>query len=168
MNKNTIIGSILLFGLFMGMTWWNTKTATEREKARQEQLAKQLAENPIASKQEAELSALADSLTLEQKDSLVNALAQKDSLQAVKHFGALVEASKGESQIITLENEVLALDINTQGGMIERVILKEFINNLDSTQLELFSSRNNSMDLSFEGLLNGDWGQFIRRPLARC
>jgi len=23
-------------------------------------------------------------------------------------------------------------------------------------------------DLSFEGLLKGDWGQFIRRPLDRC
>jgi len=23
-------------------------------------------------------------------------------------------------------------------------------------------------DLSFEGLLNGDWGQFIRKPLAKC
>jgi len=23
-------------------------------------------------------------------------------------------------------------------------------------------------DLSFEGLLNGDWGQFIRKPVAKC
>ncbi len=151
MNKNTIIGSVLLLSLFMGMTWWNTKTATEREKARQEQLAKQQAENPIANKQDVELSALTDTLTAEQKDSLVLALAAKDSIQAVKHFGALVNASKGEAQIITLENEVLSMDINTQGGMIERVALKEFVNNLDSTQLELFSTRNNTMELSFEG-----------------
>jgi len=26
MNKNTIIGTILLLALFMGMTWWNGKT----------------------------------------------------------------------------------------------------------------------------------------------
>ena len=47
MNKNTIIGTLLLIVLFMGMTWWNGKNASEREQARRELKAKQDAEREI-------------------------------------------------------------------------------------------------------------------------
>ncbi len=151
MNKNTIIGTLLLIGLFMGMTWWNGKNASEREQARRELLAKQQAVKDSLQKQEAELSALMDTLSESQKDSLQNLAALQDSLNTVKHFGPLTEASKGEEQIITLTNDVLTLDVNSHGGMIQRVVLNQFTNNYDSTQMQLFNANNNSMSISFEG-----------------
>jgi len=151
MNKNTIIGTLLLIGLFMGMTWWNGKNASEREQARRELLAKQQAVQDSLQKQEAELSALMDTLSEAQKDSLQNLAALQDSLNTVKHFGPLTEASKGEEQIITLTNDVLTLDVNSHGGMIQRVVLNQFTNNYDSTQMQLFNANNNSMSISFEG-----------------
>lgn len=151
MNKNTIIGMLLLFALIMGMTWWNGKTANEREMARRELQAKRLAEQELEQKRIAEWNAMQDTLTDAQKDSLNHVAELQDSLNAVKHFGALVEASKGNEEIITLENEVIRVEINTHGGMIESATLKKYINNFDSTELKLFDKRNNDMAIVFEG-----------------
>lgn len=151
MNKNTITGMFLLLVLFMGMTWWNGKEATEREQVRKELAAKKLAEQEAERARLAEWNAKNDTLSEAQKDSLRFLEAQQDSLNAIKHFGPLVTASKGESHLISLENDVLRLSVNTKGGMIESVSLKDYINNLDSTELQLISSRNNTMSLSFEG-----------------
>lgn len=142
---------ILLLALFMGMTWWNGKNASEQQQARNELLAKQAAERAAEEKRIAEWNAAQDTLTAEQKDSLNIIAAKQDSLNAIKHFGPLVAASNGNAEIIVLENEVMNLSINTKGGMIDQVTLKEFINNQDSTTLQLFNSDNNKMSLTFEG-----------------
>lgn len=151
MNKNTIIGTLLLIVLFMGMTWWNGKNASEREQARRELKAKQDAEREMQRQHEAELNALMDTLADVQKDSLRNLAVIQDSLNQVKHFGPLVSAAQGEEQVVTLQNDVLSLDVNSRGGMIERVSLKNYINNNDSTELLLFNRNNNNMSISFEG-----------------
>lgn len=151
MNKNNIIGMSLLLALFMGMTWWNGKNATEREQARRELVAKQNAEAEEQRQRDAELKAMQDTLSEVQKDSLLALAVQQDSINAIKHFGPLVAASNGEAKTITLENEVLRLSVNTKGGMIESVSLKDYINNLDSTELQLINERNNTMSISFEG-----------------
>jgi len=153
MNKNTIIGSILLFALFMGMTWWSgKKSAEQREYERQIQHVQDSIKNANSIKNDsvvAEFSSASFSQAL--SDSALLDRAKQDSLLAIKKFGPLAPASVGESQIITLENEVLSMDVNTQGGLIERVVLKEFMNNLDSTQLELFRGSNNQMWFVFDG-----------------
>lgn len=151
MNKNTIIGVILMLGLIIGMTVWNDKTAAEREAVRREQLAKRHAEQEQERKRAAEWQAAQDTLSEAQKDSLRLEVARQDSLNVITHFGPLANASQGESKIVTLENEVLRLAINTHGGMIESATLKKYINNLDSTELCLFDTRNNKMAISFEG-----------------
>ena len=151
MNKNTLIGTVLLFTLFMGMTWWNGKNATEREKIRREQMVQQAAEQEMQRQREAEMLALSDTLSLEQKDSLALLGAQLDSINLIKHLGPLAECVNGEDRVIVLENEVLRVGINTRGGMIESAVLKQFINNIDSTELCLFDAENNNMFISFEG-----------------
>ena len=151
MNKNTIIGILLLFGLVMGMQWYNGKEAAEKEAARKELAAKRSAEREAELKRQAEWQAMQDTLTQAQKDSLNLASAVQDSLNNIKHFGALAAASKGEAKIVTLENDLLRLTVNTQGGRIESVTIKEYINNLESTQLQLFDARNNKMAILFEG-----------------
>ncbi|MBQ0057534.1 MAG: membrane protein insertase YidC [Bacteroidales bacterium] len=151
MNKNTLIGTVLLFVLFMGMTWWNGKNATERERERRAQALIEAAEREAQQQKDLELQALADSLTQEQKDSVLLVQAQRDSLNFAVQYGPLVSAVYGEEQIITLENEVLKVTVNTHGGMIESATLKNHINNLDSTQLTLFNKENNSMSFTFEG-----------------
>lgn len=151
MNKNSIIGILLLFILMMGMTWYNGKDAAEKEQARRELIAKRNAENEAEQKRLAELKAMNDTLSESQKDSLRLAVAVQDSLNTVKKFGPLASATVGEEQTVTLENEVLRLNVNTHGGMIESVSLKEYINNIDSAELQLFDARNNSMAILFEG-----------------
>lgn len=151
MNKNTVIGMILLVGLFMGMTYWNNKTAQEQEALRKQKLAAELALKEQQRQLEIENSQSVESLTAEQQDSLLLAQAQVDSLNNIKKFGPLAAATSGEAQVITLENDLLSVDVNTLGGMIEKVTLKKYINNLDSTQLTIFDNQNNKMSVLFEG-----------------
>lgn len=151
MNKNTLIGTILLVALFMGMTYWNGKTASEQEKIRREKIAAQMALNEDQQRREAESRDLEQTLTAEQRDSLAIAAAFEDSVRTVTKFGPMSGATVGASRIITLENENLKVDINTFGGMIERVELKNYKNQYDSTQLVLFDADNNEMEMIFEG-----------------
>jgi len=151
MNKNTLIGTLLLIALFMGMTYWNGKTASEQEKIRREKVAAQQAFNEEQQRKEADARNLAESLTSEQRDSLALVSAFNDSLKTATKFGPLAAATVGEERIVTIENSLLSIDINTHGGMIERVALKPYQNQYDSTNLVLFNAENNSMELIFEG-----------------
>lgn len=142
---------ILLVGLFMGMTYFNNKTAAEREAARKQQLAAQQLLDDQKRQQELATAQTIESLSTEQQDSLQQAQALLDSLNSFKKFGPLAAATVGEAKVITLENDLLSVDINTLGGMIEKVTLKKYINNLDSTTLTIFNANNNKMEIAFEG-----------------
>lgn len=151
MNKNTWIGSILLVALFMGMTYWNGKTASEQEKIRLARKAAQMEQAAEQQRREQEMREQQESLSVEQLDSLQVLAAYQDSIKIATKFGPMAGATVGEETIVTLENNLLAVDINTHGGMIERVTLKEYENQYDSTALVLFDAKNNQMEMVFEG-----------------
>lgn len=151
MNKNVLIGTILIVALFMGMTWMNQRDLEQRQALqRQQRIAKMEAQ---ARQDSLERVALEASLALSeaQRDSLAAETAKLDSIQNVIKFGPLVESMTGIESIVTLENEVLCVDINTLGGMIERVALKQYQNQYDSTELVLFDKVNNQIWMEFEG-----------------
>jgi len=151
MNKNTIIGTILLVALFMGMTWFNGKNASQQEELRRQQ---KIARMEAQAKQDSIDAAAREAtlaLSVEERDSLAAESAKLDSMRNAIKFGPLMNATKGTEQIVTLENEALSIDINTLGGMIERVALKKYQNQYDSTELVLFDKSNNQMWMEFEG-----------------
>lgn len=155
MNKNTITGIVLIVLLFAGMSYFSTPSAEEREQYRKQQIENRQSKKAVLQERErqaAELNAAATAaLTTEQRDSIAASEAIQDSIMKTVKFGPLANAAVGEGRIVTLNNEKLNISINTQGGMIERVELKEYQNQHDSTSLVLFDNKNNDMYMVFEG-----------------
>ncbi|NJL73801.1 MAG: membrane protein insertase YidC [Saprospiraceae bacterium] len=126
MDRNTIIGFVLIFLLLMGMQYFQTQARVEAEKAkatedsirlaelREDSLKNQLPVLPL----EETTAALVDS----NKTALIDSLR---SLQRNEIYGAFAPAAKGIEQEVVLENDVLKITFTNKGGRIKQVLLKK-------------------------------------------
>ncbi len=148
MNKNTLIGTLLICLLFFGYMWVNQPTPEQIEAQRryQDSIAQAQREAVVDSVAQAELAKIMnDSTVLNAMDSA--AIAAQDSIQNVRliqTYGSLAAATQGEEQIVTLENEVLRLQISTKGGQIKAATLKQY-DDYQGNTLELFDGSNNEL-----------------------
>ena len=148
MNKNSLIGTLLICALFFGYMWINQPTPEQIEAQRryQDSIAQAQREAVVDSVAQAELAKIMnDSTVLNAMDSA--AVAAQDSIQNVRliqTYGALAAATQGEEQIVTLENEVLRLQISTKGGQIKAATLKQY-DDYQGNTLELFDGSNNEL-----------------------
>lgn len=62
----------------------------------------------------------------------------KESLQAVAKYQGFAKYLRGKEETITLENNLIKLDLSTKGGVISRATLKEY-QSYDSTALTLMN-----------------------------
>lgn len=146
MDRNTIVGLVLIGLILSVFMIFNQPSEEEIEKARQEQLANEKAliensdldtlnsdtlrlANHLVPKLDEEGNQLKDSTglwyedTLTGKDTLIASLSITDTLSEASNL-PVKEEVKGE--LIRLENEKLIIDFNTKGGQIAAVRLKEF------------------------------------------
>jgi len=117
MNKNTIIGFILIGIVFFGYTWWAQPSPEQlQEQARQDSIAmvKQRKEQAI---KEQKAQSETKSMTVEEQDSSV----------------LFHSALNGAEQKITLSNSKLALTISSKGAAVEKAVIKGF-KDLDGNQ----------------------------------
>lgn len=111
MDKNTIIGLILIFLILIGFSYFNRPSEEQRlEMLRQDSIAKV--------ERKAEIAAARQQASVE---SSQNGLATPSSQADSVFFQA-----NAENKIITLENDKIKLHISTQGGQIVYVDLKEY------------------------------------------
>lgn len=143
-DLNTVIGFVLIFGIFAWMFYINKPTPEEIEakKAEQEQVeAKNNADENVAADFVPESKAVA----VDPKDSLAMVQA-KSTLGVVAYSASLPSAV---DKVTTLENEVLSLKINNKGGYIDEALLKNF-KTYDSVPLYLIKDGTNaSFNLNF-------------------
>ncbi len=142
MDKNTIIGFVLILLVFVGFSWLNRPS--------QEQIEVQKRYNDsiaaIQSKQQAEIESKAKEV---QQQSLVLdsiSAANPDSARKVQQqneLGAFASVAEGKEEIVTLENELLEVKFSTKGGQIHSVRLKNY-KTYDAAPLLLFDGRNES------------------------
>ncbi len=145
MDKNTIVGIVLIFAILIGFSYLNKPSQEEIEAAKrhQDSIAQVAAEQQ--QKVEAQLKQQAE----QKKDSLVQS---SDSLDVSKEisdrFGVFAQDAKGEEKLITLENNLMRIKISTKGGKIYSVELKNY-ETYDSLPLILFSGPGNVFGLNF-------------------
>ncbi len=131
MNRNTIIGLLLIFGIFIVYSYLITPSGEEVKEARrkadsayQAQQARRMEEITRIARQKAieaseakkkleEMGTRADPLTVQR-------MAMKGELGLFSH------AAAGTDSLITIENEKVRLFISTLGGTIRKVELKEY------------------------------------------
>ncbi|MDQ3191800.1 MAG: membrane protein insertase YidC [Bacteroidota bacterium] len=147
MDKNSIIGLLLIAAILIGFSIWTTPSQEEIEAAR-------IKQDSIAAVQ-AEKKALQETQIIEQQDttsvqeipdSLANTAFQ-EKLQ--NKFGVFANAAVGETEYWTIENDVLKLKISSKGGRIASAELKNY-KTYDSLPLYLFEEKTSSFAFNFK------------------
>jgi YidC/Oxa1 family membrane protein insertase len=118
MERNQIIGIVLIMATFMLWTITSAPSKEELEKSKRTQ-------DSIALAQQVPTD------IVEAKDTMTSAIASpvlNDSLSqqanAIK-YGAFGAAANGKSEDITLENDLIRVTLSSKGGIIKEVLLKQ-------------------------------------------
>ncbi|MDL2231702.1 membrane protein insertase YidC [Porphyromonadaceae bacterium OttesenSCG-928-L07] len=132
MDKNTIVGLVLIFLILIGFSYFNSPS--EEEQLRQAERLDSIA------RVEAERVQLAT----EQEKKLFEA----NQTTAPKENNSVFKQENLEEKTIILENDKIKLKINTLGGRIEYVELKEYVTH-DSLPLVIWQAEKSAFSLSF-------------------
>ncbi|MBQ0078068.1 MAG: membrane protein insertase YidC [Bacteroidales bacterium] len=107
-------------------------TAIQAKKGK-EQYALQIQQDSIARVEAAHNAQIAEA----QQASIIATEQQSSERQSIYKDASLDEASAGQGEILTLENDVFELQFNTKGAMLWSAHIKDF-RNYDSTDLYIF------------------------------
>ncbi|MEW6468013.1 MAG: membrane protein insertase YidC [Bacteroidota bacterium] len=151
MDRNSVIGILLIAAIMFGWLYMMQPSPEELEKQRRQQdsLIR------VAQEQEKKFQK-----SLEKDSSVISAvpdsLSQTDSAkktQLVRKYGVFADAVSGKDDTLIIENELIRAWISTKGGRICAVQLKNYKRH-DSTPLILFDPDSSSFGLSLETDIN--------------
>lgn len=146
MDRNSIIGIVLILAVFIGFSYLNKPSQEEIEaiKHRQDSIAQ------VEALHQQEAEAQAKLKTLQKPDSLLSGITDSVgvSQEITNRFGVFGKAAAGEDKLITLENNLMKIQLSTKGGKIYSVELKNY-QTYDSLPLILFNGPDNSFGLNF-------------------
>ena len=133
MDRNTIIGLVLILGILLTFSWLQQPSA-EQIKAQQEKI--QFKKDSIqkiedaklleVKTKEAEELANLPTLSKEQTDSLNAIELTKDEENKLKKFDVFSPSATGTQENLTIENDLLKLTISSKGGKVINAELKKF------------------------------------------
>ena len=160
MQKNTVIGFVLIGAILIGFSWYNSWSYKKQAKelALKDSLARVEA---LANPRIADSIRVADSIKNsmyagQAKDTSAIASALKDSTVAAANRAEgpvytdtlLERASKGAEELCTLENNKLKIDFSTKGAQVYKVLVKKYVT-YDSAALYLVKEKYSHMSLVF-------------------
>ena len=163
MDKNSLIGIILILAVIIGWSVWMTPSKEELAQQRHIQDSIYRANKERFVK---------DSIKMAEANAIMNEknVTAKDESYAARYnqFGSFADASVGDDKTFVLENEVLKMKLSSKGAYVETVELKNY-KTYDSLPLIGFDEETsrfnlefiadgkgiNSYDLYFEPYLNG-------------
>ena len=136
MNKDTIIGVVLIALVLIGFSWYNQPSAEEIEAARkQDSIAAAIRDNAAKQKETEEAT----------RKAKAEAAAKGDS--TALFFSAL----NGTSQTIVLKNGKVELTFDTKGGTISKAIIKDFEDRDNKKDVTLFNEETQQMNFMLAG-----------------
>ena len=163
MNKNSLIGIVLILGILIGWSVW--MTPSKEELAQQRHIQDSI--NRV--KQERFVK---DSIAMAEANAVMtetnNTVEDESYAARYNQFGSFANASVGENKTWTLENDLLKVDLSSRGAYVKTVELKDY-KTFDSLPLIGFDEETsrfnlefladgkgiNSYDLYFEPYING-------------
>lgn len=148
MNKNSIIGFILIAGIMIGYTYW--MAPSNEELAKQQRKA-----DSIAQVQRKNAEALAKTTKiLEEASQPVSPTSETTQEPSETYsdlqskYDVFANAALGEEQLYIIENDLVKLEISNKGGYIKTVELKDY-KTFDSLPVILFNPETSRFGLSF-------------------
>lgn len=140
MDKNTIIGFVLIGIVLFGFSWINRPTAEQLEAQQRYQDSIALVQQKI----EEDLKAKAETSPADQLAGLPDSVRQS---RLAQDFGGFAAAMTGSEEFITLENDLLEVKLSTKGGRVASARLKEY-NAFDGQPLILFEGNEAVFDFT--------------------
>jgi len=156
MDKNSILGLVLIGGILIGWLFLNSPSKEEMHKQAQKQdsLAKVDAVERAKVEAAIALSAAKDT-SLAKGDTSTSAIAavlNPDSIRNVNtqsKFRDFFPATRGENKQFVLENEKVKIVFQSRGGNVASVELKEYTRPDKKTKVELFNADSAAQGLVF-------------------
>ncbi len=136
MNRDTIIGFVLIAFVLIGFSWWNQPSAEEIEAARmQDSLAAVMKDNAEKAQKEAQ-----------------KAIKQAQDSAALNDTTALFhQALSGTNQQIVLKNQKLELTFSTKGGTISKAVIKDYKSIDNTNNVTLFDKEDQRLNFMLTG-----------------
>lgn len=143
MNKNNIIGFLLIAVVLIGFSWYNQPSAEEQRAA--------FVQDSIAKAKHAEMEKASKAAAAKRQ---TNAKAKVEADSTALFYSAL----KGQSKKIVLKNEKVELTLNTKGATVEKAVIKGYVgHNLqvkdgsaDAKDVTLFDGNDQSLKFMLE------------------
>ena len=136
MNKDTIIGFVLIAVVLIGFSWYNQPSAEEIEAAR---------------KQDSIAAAIKDNAAKQQKLNEAARKAQAESAAKADSSALFFAALSGTNQPVVLKNDKVELTFNTKGGTISKAIIKGFEDRDNKMDVTLFDQNTQQMNFMLAG-----------------
>ena len=146
MNKNSIIGIVLIIGILVGWSIWVTPSKEEiaRQREIQDSIYQANRARYIADSirfMEAQKAA-EQQLSTQSETNVASDAVMRDK------YGVFSTTAKGEEQLYTIENDVLKMTLTTKGAYVKTVELKDY-KTWDSLPLIGFDENTSKFNLSF-------------------
>ena len=139
MDKNTIIGFVLIAAVLIGFSWWQQPSKEQVEEMRkQDSIA-------LVQKKQADEKARTAQLAAQKKAAQAKEKAAQDS-SALFHT-----AINGEEQDIVLKNEKLTLTLSTKGGTVKKAVVKGFKDHEGNQDVTLFDGKDQQLNFLLAG-----------------
>ena len=136
MNKDTIIGFVLIAVVLIGFSWYNQPSAEEIEAAR---------------KQDSIAAAIKDNAAKQQKLNEAARKAQTEAAAKADSTALFFAALSGTSQPVVLKNDKVELTFDTKGGTISKAIIKGFEDRDNKMDVTLFDEKTQQMNFMLAG-----------------
>ena len=131
MDKNTLVGFVLIGAVLIGFSYWNRPSQEEMERAQRYQDSIQTAQLEAARLEAQAAAQNVQALTLDSTSLF---------------FGA----NQGTEQFTTLENNLVKVTFSNKGGRVVSATLKDY-NNQQGEPLTLFNEEESTLNFAFEG-----------------
>ena len=149
MNKNSVIGIILIIGILVGWSIWVTPSKEEiaKQRAYQDSIYRANRERYI---EDSIRFAEAQKATEQQIVAQMSNGELSDAVMRDK-YGVFTTMAKGEEKIYTIENDVMKMTLTSKGAYVKTVELKDY-KTWDSLPLIGFDENTSKFNLSFFAL----------------
>jgi YidC/Oxa1 family membrane protein insertase len=146
MNRDTIIGFILIASILVGYSIWMAPSKEEiaENQKRQESISQMREQARVLDS----IRISAENLKVAETIAIVPDSISNDYTLLRDKFGAFASSSNGELQNFQIENNVLKINVLSKGGFLNSVELIDY-KTFDSLPLIIFDPKTASFDMSF-------------------
>ena len=135
MNRDTIIGFVLIALVLIGFSWYNQPSAEQIEAQRKEDSIAAVMKENADKKQQAEAAAKKAQAEVAKSDTTA----------------LFYTALNGSDEAIVLKNQKVELTLSTKGGSISKAVIKNFTDKNGNKDVTLFDKQDQRMNFLLAG-----------------